>query len=375
MNVGVVGGGPGGSFLSWKLASAGIPVTVFDPTHPREKPCAGGMTGAGFSKFDFLHSATLSYKNVHAVTCISPQGVQAELRLDEPIRTFSRMQLDRYVLDSATRNGAQWIRSRVTDVERNDNGWLIHTGREKHSFDFLVGADGAHSLVRRKLAGKAPAESLMIALGYLARKTMCDHIIVKFVGGLRGYMWVFPRTGATSLGICGPAACTRAQELRSLLHAFLQEKFPAFRPQPDEAYRSTIFCRGKDRSVPFCAQTWALVGDAAGFVDPITLEGIRFAFESAELLATAIEEGEPERYAQLCRNAFLRKRMKATELAKYIYRSDVLDMLVRMAGCSSTARAMLMEVYSGTIGYDSLRAKVVGMVGRRAAAKLLSAHG
>ncbi|MCK5558327.1 MAG: NAD(P)/FAD-dependent oxidoreductase, partial [Candidatus Hydrogenedentes bacterium] len=167
MDVGVVGAGPAGSLLSWILASEGAAVTVFDPTHPREKPCGGAVSPAGFSKFDFLDSPTLACKKVDTVTWVSPGNTEVELALDEPIRTFSRLQLDRYILDSAVRSGAQWLKSRVIDIERKDNGWVIRTERETHTFDFLVGADGAHSLVRRKLLGKTPAENLVFAIGYL----------------------------------------------------------------------------------------------------------------------------------------------------------------------------------------------------------------
>ena len=44
MNVAVVGGGPAGALLAFRLARDGAAVTVFDHSHPREKPCGGGLT-------------------------------------------------------------------------------------------------------------------------------------------------------------------------------------------------------------------------------------------------------------------------------------------------------------------------------------------
>ena len=44
MNVAVVGGGPAGSLLAFKLARDGARPTLFDASHPREKPCGGGVT-------------------------------------------------------------------------------------------------------------------------------------------------------------------------------------------------------------------------------------------------------------------------------------------------------------------------------------------
>ena len=44
MRIAVVGAGPGGSLAAWQLARDGADVTVFDHSHPREKPCGGGLT-------------------------------------------------------------------------------------------------------------------------------------------------------------------------------------------------------------------------------------------------------------------------------------------------------------------------------------------
>src|SRR5206468_12819501 len=44
-DVAIVGAGPAGARAAWTLARAGARVTIFDPSHPREKPCGGGVTG------------------------------------------------------------------------------------------------------------------------------------------------------------------------------------------------------------------------------------------------------------------------------------------------------------------------------------------
>ncbi len=45
MRIAIIGGGPAGAMAAVRLARTGAPVTLFDPTHPREKPCGGGLTG------------------------------------------------------------------------------------------------------------------------------------------------------------------------------------------------------------------------------------------------------------------------------------------------------------------------------------------
>ena len=45
MRIGIIGAGPAGAMAAVRLARAGAAVSLFDPSHPREKPCGGGLTG------------------------------------------------------------------------------------------------------------------------------------------------------------------------------------------------------------------------------------------------------------------------------------------------------------------------------------------
>ena len=49
LDLAIVGAGPAGAWLAFRLAQAGARVAVFDPSHPREKPCGGGLTGRALS--------------------------------------------------------------------------------------------------------------------------------------------------------------------------------------------------------------------------------------------------------------------------------------------------------------------------------------
>jgi flavin-dependent dehydrogenase len=220
-------------------------------------------------------------------------------------------------------------------------------------------------LVRRQLLGKTTPESLVVAAGYLIPRTLCHNIILKFPAGLQGYAWAFPRAEGTSLGICAPAAQNRAADLRLLLDEFLHERFPEYRPEPTEAYRATLFIRTMGRRGPFSGRRWALVGDAAGFPDPITLEGIQYALESARLLATALTEGEPERYAGMCKDTFLSEHVVGAQLARYVYRHELLEKAITAAEHNPDARAVLADICSATVSYRTLRRRLISVLGRR----------
>ena len=63
-----------------------------------------------------------------------------------------------------------------------------------------------------------------------------------------------------------------------------------------------------------CGDGWALLGDAAGFADPVTGEGIYYALRSAELLAESYLAGEPLKYETLWRKDFGRQLQRASRL-------------------------------------------------------------
>src|SRR5213596_469451 len=44
VDIAVIGAGPAGAWAAWRLASGGARVAILDPSHPREKPCGGGLT-------------------------------------------------------------------------------------------------------------------------------------------------------------------------------------------------------------------------------------------------------------------------------------------------------------------------------------------
>ena len=56
VDVAVVGGGPAGAFCALELAKRGVYATIFDHSHPREKPCAGGISPPLIQKFPFVET-------------------------------------------------------------------------------------------------------------------------------------------------------------------------------------------------------------------------------------------------------------------------------------------------------------------------------
>src|SRR5438445_4702570 len=117
MKVAVVGAGPGGALLAWHLAHDGAAVTVFDASHPREKPCGGGVTARAL---DLLPPATpddpLPARLVETCRFESGMGHGVDVPLTRPVAVAARRELDGWILRRAVAAGAQLVSARVTAV-------------------------------------------------------------------------------------------------------------------------------------------------------------------------------------------------------------------------------------------------------------------
>jgi len=369
MNIGIIGAGPAGSLCASRLSRNGAKVLLFDPRGAWEKPCGGGVTAKAFAHYPFLSGCVDTHRSIGRLAVISPRGTRMQVVLAEPICIYSRTVLNQLLLDRAVADGVRFLQERVLDVRRLETRWELLTDRGLHVVDFLVGADGVNSFVRKRLGERFASEDLMMTFGYRIPKEIDDGIVIKFFPKFRGYYWVFPRPNHASFGICGRVSQHNTQTLKQLLHAFLKETgqmadatetaawsvysalIPSLRPQSLQTNRIT-------------GEGWALVGDAAGFADPITCEGIYYALRSGDLLAEALLEGRAASYPDRCQTDFVADFIHAAELFEKFYAGDFLgaDFITRMVQASSRSgalRSIMNAFVAGKQDYRSLRATLI----------------
>jgi flavin-dependent dehydrogenase len=125
----------------------------------------------------------------------------------------------------------------------------------------------------------------MLALGYYVEAQQ-DHIDIQFLPHLEGYIWIFPRCGHLSVGICGKGL--PAQELRARLEAFMRERSLSWKGARFYAHVLPSLGASGWRNNRVSGQGWMAVGDAGGLVDPITGEGLYYAMRSADLASQVV---------------------------------------------------------------------------------------
>jgi flavin-dependent dehydrogenase len=336
-------------------------VTLFDEHLAWEKPCGGGLTHKALRAYPFLLDGPEPKKMIQHVELISGNGHRAHLQLDHPIAIYSRAVLNGLLLGRAASAGCRIVRSRVSSVEMSGNSPSFTAENSVQDTDFLILASGARNSFFPATQPLAPAD-LEITLGYFVPSS-AEAICVKFVRGLQGYIWSFPRCDHLSVGICGSLARHTSRELHEHLAQFMRDEristgharfYSHVLPSP-RAHTLASRC--------VAGGNWALIGDAAGWVDPITGEGLYYALRSGELLADAIISGCPEVYPRRVREDFSADLEIAARIARKFYHGRFLggavtNRMIQFIGRSRTFRRMIADLFSGSQNYTSLKRRL-----------------
>jgi geranylgeranyl diphosphate/geranylgeranyl-bacteriochlorophyllide a reductase len=374
--IAVVGGGPAGAFAAAELARLGRKVVLFDEKLAWEKPCGGGLTDKAIARWPFLREAQAERNWISQCELIAPSGRRVSFPLDRQIAIFSRKVLNGLLIEKACQAGAQVCQERVVGIDRAGTQWNVRTPSNRYSSDFVVLATGARNSFGNQFSGRLGPENFMIAAGYYIPGTH-QTVQIKFLKGLHGYIWVFPRSDHFSVGICGRLQGMNTASLRRILHDSLPEFGLALDGARFYAHIIPSLTVNALRN-PFSGDGWAMIGDAAGFVDAITGEGIYYSLRSAEQLASALQENAPENYPVLVRADFLPELEHASRIAGRFYAGDwmggaVIERMVQLTARSTRFRELMRDLFAGTQEYSDLRERVSRSLPRIVAETLVSA--
>jgi geranylgeranyl diphosphate/geranylgeranyl-bacteriochlorophyllide a reductase len=373
--IAIVGGGPAGAVCGERLARAGLAVTIYDEHLAWEKPCGGGLTHKAIVAYPFLLDAPYSKKLIHTVELISSRGQRARLDLDHPIVIYSRAVLNGLLLERAAAAGCRIVRSHVARVDTSTPRVRFHAGEGWCEADFIVIAAGARNAL---LLGAKPLarRDLEMTIGYFI-PSQADAICVKFLRRFEGYIWSFPRSDHLSVGICGSMARHTARELRRLLEQFLSAEHIS---SEQGRFYSHVLPSPQAQTLRqrrLIGPNWALVGDAAALVDPITGEGLYYALRSGDLLAETLIAQAPECYPARLRGDFSTDLEFGARVARRVYGgrflgAAVTTRMVQFIRRSDTFRTLMSDLFSGAQNYSTLKRRLWSQFGLTAGEVLMS---
>jgi len=280
-DVAVIGAGPAGSTAAYRLASAGARVLLVDrASFPRDKPCGGGVTLRAARLLPFSLEPVVEDR-VDRVECRLGYGPRFVRHVGEPLALMTqRRRLDHFLLEQAARAGAD-VRDgvKVADVREN----ALTVDGEEIAAGVVLGADGCNGSSARALGlgdNIVHGVALEANVPHDARYTGAMVLELGVVPG--GYGWIFPKGDHLNVGVGGHAS--EAPRLRDHLAELCNKHCIDPETATDtRGYRLPM--RRPDSAL--ARGTAAVIGDAAGLVDPFSGDGMYEAFLSAQLAAEA----------------------------------------------------------------------------------------
>lgn len=337
----IVGAGPGGLACAGTLAKAGIQPLVLERKETvGPKVCAGGITWGGLISRVPKELAEKSFPEQYIRTPLQ------KICIKEPtpiIATVNRERLGQHMASTAVDAGAE-LRCGVM-VRKIENGSLLLRNRadgkeEVLHFDYLVGADGSSSLVRRHLG--LAAERLGIGINYQIpgdTGRMEWHLNTRRFGN--GYAWIFPHATSISIGAYAAKETMDAGRLKkNLIDWAAGQGFDLRRHKARAEYINYDF-RGWNFGRSF------LVGDAAGLASGLTGEGIYPAILSGEEVARTIADAS---HSPAVMNSLIRNHARHSRMVKLSGKSRFLNAIL--------AELVTLGLRSGMIRFNKLEMAV-----------------
>ena len=339
-DVAVIGSGPSGASAALKLAENGTSVVLIEKeTLPRYKTCGGGFVFRGRRNMPFEIDSVVDREFKKIDIYFDKANIHLSSEREDPIISMiMRDDFDNLIVQKAKQAGITLLENhKLKDLSFGER-ITLHTSNGDLQAKFVIAADGALSPTA-KLAGWEDTRYLIPALEYEVEvsaedfKRLSAEVRFDFDAVPLGYGWSFPKKNHLSIGVAS-ARRTKIdlkkhykEYLATLgIKEVLHEEFHGFQipvsPREDGFFRKNVL----------------LVGDAAGFADPVTAEGISNAILTGVMAAESIIEGNLD--SQTTERIYLEKLNKVLlpELKTGVYLSKLFYE-------NEKARHFLMKMY------------------------------
>lgn len=350
----VVGGGIAGASAAFFLRQEGARVLVIEKEKlPRYKPCAGGVPRSVLRFFPFTFEPVIEREIVGVHYSFRGEKEVFVPLPSSPVLMVMRDRFDWFVLEKAGVEVVDGVK--VTQVhEDRDKVTVLAERGYKWQARYLIGADGANSVVARALGFESggPMGAALEAEIPAEEKFMApfDSKAFFLFGVVNpGYIWVFPKKTFLSAGIGAMGRTT--DDLKAIFLRWMARLGLPAEKIPLKAHPLPIYL--KDR--PLHSLRTVLIGDAARLMDPLLGEGIRYGVMSARLAVQSILKDNLASYTRVVRRT-LAPHLKAARLwawAFYNHPKASFELGVR----NPLINADFVRMFEGKLSYRTMLAR------------------
>lgn len=383
----VAGAGPAGAVAARTLAAAGFDTLLVDrATFPRNKPCGGGISVRALTRFPWLAGA-IDEIDVHRIAKLhleGPGGITLDLDSGDPaVLLIRRVEFDHALVRAAEKAGAQTLSGfEITQADADERGVTLQSrdGRTLTART-VVAADGVHSVIAKRLGVNPRWPRTSIAIDMMEetpnatlRAVRPDVLWVAYAcNGLDGYSYIFPKTDHVNVGI-GCLLSHFDDEVGEAPYA-LQEKFVAALVASGDLEGRSDRTHFTPYLIPVggpLPKAWhgrvLFAGDAGGFVNAITAEGIYYAMVSGELAARAIVSTPSaadaavagKSYEKLWRDEIGAELADSVLMQRFLFSShDRVARAIRGATTVPGLTDAILDYVRGSLSYSGLRRRML----------------
>jgi geranylgeranyl reductase family protein len=304
----IVGAGPSGSTAAKNLAEKGKKVLIIDKQKfPRDKPCGGGIPTRVMKQFPYIKEFIDSISYGSYTHSSSLKYTLKFMRKKPFLATVLRNDFDNALLKLALNAGATFLNNNAAKevTIQNDKVIILLDNNKIIESEIVLGCDGIKSIVAEKtnlckelnetctcVVQEQPMSEKQLEKYFTDKKIV--HLFIK-TQGIAGYGWIFPKKKHINIGMGQfESALDSSKPKKNLKYSyekyinFLKEKKMLPQDFPVENLKGgllPVFPLKKTYS-----ERVLLCGDAAGFINSITGEGIYYAMASGEIAANVASD-------------------------------------------------------------------------------------